>query len=508
MKPKLLPLLFLSPLCLRAVESISPEWEFLTGEVVFSSPAIGPMGGVVFGSRDGRLYCVNPDGTARWIFKGAGDWIDSSPAVDADGAVYFGSWDNSVYALNADGTRRWSYATGSAVLGSPALDGKGSLYIGSMDGLMYSFSTTDGSLQWVYPDPETTLPEGGIAAGPVLAGDGETLYFGNDSGTFHALAAKDGSLRWSFEVAELHPPDGQTSTAFEHAAALDAAGNVYAGCANGYLYALDGEEGSLRWSFPATEAIYAAPAISAEGTLVFPSRDGYLYGVDLEGFQAFETYVGDVFYCSPAIDGDGNILIAGYSGSAQTGESTTLSILDKEGTPLREFVFDTYNDSSPNIAPDGSLYIGTHDGNLYKFPGGAILHPSAGWPRLSGSRYQDGRGERHRSSDFLDSFPLLDFLQDGWARLSWFGSGWIRPVGLPWVQHLDHGYLYTLPVPPLATWFYDPSLGNYLYNAVDLGDYYYRAFPPSWLFHIPGTTVASERWFYEFSTADWITIAP
>ena len=496
------------PVCPAAAEDLVPEWAFMSGDIVFSSPAIGPLGGVHFGSRDGNLYCVNPDGSARWIFKEAGDWIDSSPSVGADGSVYVGSWDHFFYALNPEGSLRWSYATGSAILGSPALDGKGRVYTGSMDGFMYSFSATDGSLRWIYPDPATTLPEGGIEAGPVLDSDGDTLYYGNDNGTFRAVATADGSLLWSFDVASVHPPDGATSIGFANAAALDEAGNVYVACQNGYLYALDGEDGRLRWSFPATEGILASPAVTEDGTVVFPSKDGYLYGVDLEGFQVFESFIGDVFYCSPALDAEGNIVIAGYSGSAETGESTTLFVLDAEGTPLREFILDDYNDSSPNLAPDGSLYIGAHDGNLYKFSGGAELQQNAPWPRKGGSRYQNGFSETNRHGDLLDSFPAIEYAEDGWARLSWFGSGWMRPEGLPWIRHLDHGYLYTLPDPPQASWFYDPSLGGYLYNAADLGNYLYRAAPASWLFHVPGTTVAGERWFFEFATSAWLTTDP
>lgn len=44
------------------------KWEFLTGGVVYSSPAIGTDGTIYVGSGDGKLYAINPDGTKKWEF--------------------------------------------------------------------------------------------------------------------------------------------------------------------------------------------------------------------------------------------------------------------------------------------------------------------------------------------------------------------------------------------------------------------------------------------------------
>ena len=49
-------------------------------------------GTIYFGTFNGRLWAVNPNGTKKWVFR-AGREIKSSPAIGADGIIYFGCRD-------------------------------------------------------------------------------------------------------------------------------------------------------------------------------------------------------------------------------------------------------------------------------------------------------------------------------------------------------------------------------------------------------------------------------
>ena len=77
-------------------------WEFKTGGVVNSSPAIGSDGTVYVGSHDKKLYAINPkSGVKLWEFE-TGRFVTSSPAIGSDGTVYVGSSDKKVYAIKTD----------------------------------------------------------------------------------------------------------------------------------------------------------------------------------------------------------------------------------------------------------------------------------------------------------------------------------------------------------------------------------------------------------------------
>ena len=77
-------------------------WEFETGNLVYSSPAIGSDGTVYVGSLDNKLYAINgKSGDKLWEFK-TGGRVWSSPAIGADGTVYIGSYDKKLYAIKTD----------------------------------------------------------------------------------------------------------------------------------------------------------------------------------------------------------------------------------------------------------------------------------------------------------------------------------------------------------------------------------------------------------------------
>jgi outer membrane protein assembly factor BamB len=79
------------------LQSHEVSWEFETGGLVRSSPAVA--GSTVFvGSEDGKLYAVDAaTGEKLWDFL-TGDKITSSPAV-VNGVVYVGSHDGNLYAI-------------------------------------------------------------------------------------------------------------------------------------------------------------------------------------------------------------------------------------------------------------------------------------------------------------------------------------------------------------------------------------------------------------------------
>ena len=137
-------------------------WEFETGHLVGSSPAIGLDGTCMldlgttssmpskhlpaptldspwpmFGQNARRTAlaenrqnltetpikpALNIDtpnvGTKIWEFQ-TGDEVNSSPAVASDGTVYVGSWDNKLYAINGKTGVPWEFETGDRVGSSP-----------------------------------------------------------------------------------------------------------------------------------------------------------------------------------------------------------------------------------------------------------------------------------------------------------------------------------------------------------------------------------------------------
>lgn len=488
-------------------------WPQATDGIIFAAPAIGPQGEIVVGTEiellneegDGSVYSFNPDGSLRWKFETGSDYYESSPTIADDGTVYIGCWDNNLYALDGEtGEQVWSspFQTEGLIVASPAIGPDGTVYVGSYDGYLYAINP-DGSQKWKYePTLGFTFPVldlSPINGSPVVNSTGNIVYFGNDNGNLYAINTSNGSRNWVYMIEEIPLDNGVTS-----APALAADGTVYACSENGFIYAIK-SDGSLDWKFASTESMRSSPIVGSNGTIYCTSRDGYLYAIDAEGQGIWETFVGDVFYCTPALDSAGNIYIAAYKEIVDSQPWSAMVAVDPNGSILWEFDFPGYNDSSPNIAPDGSIYFGAHNGNLYRLEGGAPL-AADGWPRLQGNRRQTGLNDDLFQMELIDYFPAIANSDMGWSQVPWFGSGWISEIGLPWILHDEHGYLYVQPAAVDSIWFWDTSLGEWCYSSDLQDDFLFRAEVGGWLFYSMEYSSTAARWFYDFGVPSWFEV--
>lgn len=155
--------------------------------------------GVLYvGATDGYLYAVDAErGTVNWKYNAKSE-ITAQPVIAGD-RIYFTTAEHSVYALDADnGTWKWNYTRsvpeGFSIhgQGGPLLH-KGSIYAGFADGYVVSLKALDGALQW--EKRLSTAPRfADVDATPVFAG-GAILTSSFAEGLF-ALDADDGLIRW------------------------------------------------------------------------------------------------------------------------------------------------------------------------------------------------------------------------------------------------------------------------------------------------------------------------
>ncbi len=118
------------------VETGDTVWEYEAKDAVLTAIAV-LNGNVIFGSRDGSVYCLGAtDGKRNWQAE-LGAPVVSSPAVTPD-TVYAATKNGYIYALaTEDGEVKWEFNTRSVtrnveLYSSPAV-ANGFLYIGSSD---------------------------------------------------------------------------------------------------------------------------------------------------------------------------------------------------------------------------------------------------------------------------------------------------------------------------------------------------------------------------------------
>jgi outer membrane protein assembly factor BamB len=382
-------------------------WRFRTGKGVFSTPVIGRDETVYAGSADTWFYALGPNGRLSWRFK-TGEIIDSA-GVLGRGTVTFGSGDEHIYRLRSDarplGRRArtlWRFratrkpAEGQLVNwweGNVTMGFGGNLFAGNTGGAEYSL-TPRGKLRWVHPAGNSVWSNAAI-------GDDGTVYFGSLDLSVRAVSAH-GKLKWQRGAGHF----------VASSPALGRDGTVYVGSFDGALYALDPDDGEVRWRFQTDEHVYSSPALGPR-LVYFASTDGSVYAVDRAGRLRWRYETGEPVRSSPAIGraprGPGRIVYVGSSnGSVYALDAETGRRRWSYDTTPRDPVLRDRNDlnGSPALGRRGVYVGGEH---------GRIVHVPYDWCR----RHRDPRCDLRPGQAFAPGLTRIAFVTPGGStRLS------------------------------------------------------------------------------------------
>lgn len=320
-------------------DGIRPRWIRDLREPVDSSPAVGPDGTVYVGCVDGRLYALRPDtGEIKWEVN-TGGFVTSSPAIGADGTVYFGSAASKLHAVTAQGAVRWTFDTGGTIDSSPAIGADGTIYFGCNDRQLYAVNP-DGTEKW-------RLAAGGrIFSSPAIGADG----------------------------------------------------TIYVGAADQRLYAAN-PDGTLKWSYFTNGDIQSSPVLGADGTVYFASADAYFYALNPAGPDdlrlKWRTDIRSTTVSTAVVRADGAIIFGADDRRVRALGAAT-------GAVLWTYQADDAIESSPTIAADGSIYVGSLDGFVHKLNGnGSPVSAVSAWPGFRRSPAHDGRAPARAGSGQL-----------------------------------------------------------------------------------------------------------
>jgi len=287
---------------------------------------------------------IRPPDTMRiWRFQLAAPAASySSPAIGPDGTIYVGSADSAIYAINADGTLRWRYLTQGPVRSSPAIAADGTVYVGST-AAMYALDP-NGIVKW---RPQIS---GTVRSSPAIGSDG-TVYVGT-TGNFLYAINPDGTVKWSFVT------NGDVTSS----PTIAADGTIYFGSFDNYFYALN-PDGTLKWRNDIrANTNYASAAVGSDGTVYCGSDENKFslsfYAYNPDGSQRWARSTDGDIRSSPAIAADGSI----YVGSADN----SLYALNPDST--LKWRYETGSNilySSPTIGSDGTIYVGSDDNYLH-----------------------------------------------------------------------------------------------------------------------------------------------
>lgn len=359
-----------NPLPIKVVNSLI-KWQFEAMGSIYSTPALDKDENIYFGTEEGLLYSLTPEGSLRWIFQARGP-IFTSPVIGKN-SIYFGCSDSSLYCLGFNGEKIWEFRTNEEIYSTPAIDQQGNIIFGSDDSLIYALNEK-GKLIWSYKTGDV------CSFSPAIGPDG-TIYVVADS--VYALTL-NGKRKWTFPP----PEDGEFATS----PIVDFESNIYIGGNDGYLYAIL-PNGRLRWRAAVLDEdqIRSDLAIGLGDTILLGCEDGMVYKKGRYGplISVYET--DDEVLACPVMDEVGHIYFLSEDGYFYCLERDGRLRWKLEIALSEKSVLIT---SGATIGKDGTIYVGTQDNILYAF-NGAFSIPDTPWPTFHQNVRHTGRVEKY-----------------------------------------------------------------------------------------------------------------
>jgi outer membrane protein assembly factor BamB len=211
---------------------VKENWRFASAANIISTPA-NAGDDVIVGNQSGEIICLSlKDGRKKWSFMTESS-IFSSPAISKE-RVVLGSADGSVYCIETKtGKLAWKKQTGASVLGCPLIRDK-IIYIGGSK-QFFAFDLESGKNVWTYDG----------LGGPVVSTPvwyKSDIIFGAWDTYLYALNSEDGKLKWKWN-------NGSALRNYSPAACIPVVseGTIYVVAPDRYISAIDEATGKTLW---------------------------------------------------------------------------------------------------------------------------------------------------------------------------------------------------------------------------------------------------------------------
>jgi outer membrane protein assembly factor BamB len=263
--------------------------EFTKG-IIFTTPFIFD-GRIYVGNRAGTLYCLDlKAGEEIFTFQAGEKEIYASPKGDGRGIV-FGTIDGVIWCIDPkDGKPKWKVEAHREIGATAAILGD-TIYIPGKDRNLYEIDYATGNLRRKPPFqlPGTTHCTAALGAGYAFLITGGRKC--------HAIDLLDGKVVWENDAtSDDHIPPGYAD------------GVAYFPLGQ-FLWAIDGPTGAKLWEFKAEHKV-SAPVING-GEVLIAGRDRKFRVIDRKtGTEIWSLDLGEGFVAGPVLV-DGVVYLAG-----------------------------------------------------------------------------------------------------------------------------------------------------------------------------------------------------
>ncbi|OGF47565.1 MAG: hypothetical protein A2452_11575 [Candidatus Firestonebacteria bacterium RIFOXYC2_FULL_39_67] len=242
----------------------------------------------------GRSSTFEMDTTYPFLPATYMSWMFNTPCIG--GNTLFMNWDGIMHGINPEtGYSNWSKGKNMQYSTSAAYE-NGKVFVAGTEGftstddfkkvhqgIIYCLDAKTGEDLWSYTFTNSMVIDNSTNVGmdPIVSNG--TVYFGSNEGYYFALDASNGTLKWKTRV-EGSCSDHNTSAisgdiVYFGTAALKGFSTAAGPKANnkGWIYALNKNTGVIEWSWNNPDQVSIGPVIIANKKLIATGINGYIY---------------------------------------------------------------------------------------------------------------------------------------------------------------------------------------------------------------------------------------
>ncbi len=230
---------------------------------------------------------ILPPLTVAWEYDALAGFSGFS-AITSDSFLFVSNLQGEVHMINiSNGKVAGTYDFGSAIAGSPVIDNNRMYVPLSRDEQSFvCYSMPKGTVEW-------SANIGEVETSPLIIGS--RIFITTLQGKLVCLDKSTGTEIWAYLIPS--PKD----EVMIHSSPAGDENVVVFGADNGNVYAVNTQDGTLRWKAVTRKSIFSSPSISS-GKVFISSLDSTLYALDLSsGVVVWKRPLGSRIYSSQAI---------------------------------------------------------------------------------------------------------------------------------------------------------------------------------------------------------------
>jgi outer membrane protein assembly factor BamB len=312
------------------------------------------VGGRVYVSHDGKLYCLDArTGAEQWKFEPKEARVTTSP-IPVGQVIVVGTDQGELIGFNpADGKEAWKTRCGGAIAPDPLLFGD-VLILGARE-MVYGVDPVAGAPKWI-----SSLTSA-VSVGPIT--DGAGVYFLCQNGSVQAIDPTKGRFRWNSQT--VYGPRAFPPVMADRRVVVASSNTMMAVA----------RSGAISWTREMPAGIGAQPTV-VDDTMYVPCVDGVVYALfPRSGRDQHKHNVEVKSPITAPVTVSGGLMILGTAGAlvnvvdAGSGEVKWMFRCRAPDQPMGEGA--QYGIYAPLVVGDSALYCITGDGDLYCFSGSA-----------------------------------------------------------------------------------------------------------------------------------------